>query len=240
MIFILSLGPIMNWYLRMGTNLEFKSHGINIYVSKSYLKEEKDSVYICQIINEAMRRLQDRNITEFDGNINAYFYYTDSEWKRKSLYYMTENPAKSHPSLNFMMFRSASFVNNKMGDYDFVRDVSETLAHELTHFYEYKKLGFFKFLYAGVFCIWKIEGFSDYIAGRTNIDISKEMNKFLDKQPDSSTFYTDYFLGHLRTDYLLRHKGIPEEEYWNSYYDIDKLDEEIRQAIKNNKYKFEN
>lgn len=239
-ILIFSIEPIMNWYLRIGTNFELSSHGINIYISKSYMKEEKDSVYIRHIVDEAIQRLKGKNITESEWNINAYFYYTNDEWDRKSLYYMTDNHAKTHAYLNFMMYCSASLVENKISNYGSIRDLSETMAHELTHVYEYKKLGFLKYLYNRVLCNWKIEGFSDYIAGRTNIKFSEEMNKFENNYPDSSTFYTDYFLGHLRTDYLIRHRGISEDEYWNTNYNIEKLDNEIRQAIKNNEYKFEN
>ena len=46
-----------------------------------------------------------------------------------------------------------------------------------------------------------------------------------------------YFFGRLRTDYLLRHKGIPEDEYWDTNYDTDKLDDEIREALRSGEYR---
>ena len=36
---------------------------------------------------------------------------------------------------------------------------------------------------------------------------------------------------------LLYHKGIPENEYWDTNYDTDKLDDEIREALQNGEYK---
>ena len=51
------------------------------------------------------------------------------------------------------------------------------------------------------------------------------------------SFFVNYFVGRLRTDYLLNFKKIQEDEYWRTSYDVDKLDEEIRVVLRSGEYK---
>ena len=118
------------------------------------------------------------------------------------------------------------------------------MAHELTHSYEWDKLGVIKSVYVALSQRWKIEGFADYVANHSvvNTYMAKEyfikdntLNNDLGKYWGGT--YNRDFLGRLRTDYLLRHKGIPEDEYWDTKYDTEKLDDEIREAMRSGEYK---
>lgn len=90
--------------------------------------------------------------------------------------------------------------------------------------------------------MWKCEGFSDYVANNSTLRIPLGVRMFMEGRYSdealniNEAFFTNYFVGRLRTDYLLGYKHVPEDEYWDTDYDVAKLDEEIRQALKAGEY----
>ena len=47
-----------------------------------------------------------------------------------------------------------------------------------------------------------------------------------------------YFISRLRTDFLFNYKKINEEKFWKTDFNLEKLDNEIRECIKTNQYYF--
>ena len=90
-----------------------------------------------------------------------------------------------------------------------------------------------------------MEGFCDYFAGSSSFPIDKGLRIYLGD--DSYEYVTSneiepeyfYFVSRLRTDYLLGYKKISADDYWSTGYDENQLDEEIRTALKEKKYIFE-
>ena len=70
-----------------------------------------------------------------------------------------------------------------------------------------------------------MEGMAEYVANSSSLKVDIGMQMFenavyenldMDIQKD---FFTDYFVGRLRSDYLLNYKNIPFEEFWSTNYD---------------------
>lgn len=120
--------------------------------------------------------------------------------------------------------------------------IDQTISHELTHVYQNEKLGFLKTTWETFTSTWKIDGFAEYIANRSTLRVPLGKRMFMEGRYSddalniSESFFTNYFVGRLRTDYLLEYKHVPEDEYWETDYDVAKLDEEIRQALKSGVY----
>ena len=125
-------------------------------------------------------------------------------------------------------------------------DICDYFVACITYSYLREKLGFWKWEKTITDEPWKIDGYSAYTARYSvaNTEISKDLfikRKISDEnitipQGKWKKIY-NMFRYRLRTDYLLRHKGIPEDEYWNTNYNTDKLDEEIREALRSGEYK---
>jgi len=116
----------------------------------------------------------------------------------------------------------------------------------ITYSYIREKLGFWKWKKTITYEPWKIKGYSAYTAGYSvaNPEISKKL--FLERKISDGNITVlqglwkniyGMFRYRLRTDYLLRYKGIPEDEYWETEYDTDKLDDEIREALQSGEYR---
>ena len=120
--------------------------------------------------------------------------------------------------------------------------VDQLISHEMSHIYQYERFGLFKCYYMSFFEMWKCEGFSDYVANNSTLRVPLGKRMFMEGRYSddalgvSESFFTNYFVGRLRTDYLLGYKHVPEDEYWETDYDVEKLDEEIRQALKAGEY----
>ncbi|MBQ3656308.1 MAG: hypothetical protein II956_05610 [Bacteroidales bacterium] len=126
------------------------------------------------------------------------------------------------------------------------RPLSSVIAHELMHSYQFNKLGFIAFYFAPK---WKIEGMADFLANTSSCKTKDALPLYVKGESYNNTIKCNkdiwdgtffYFLSRVRVDYLLSHKRISEDDFWNIKYDTDKLDEEIRGAIKRGDYVFDN
>lgn len=224
--------------------------GMAFYVSNLYTLEERDSVDIANVISEALSLLENKNISYSDWKTNVFFFYDEDEYNRKSFYLRGDTYGKCMSPFGFVMLQSAYFDKNTMGIGDSicnVRKVSETLSHELGHIYEYKKLSLFEIIFCSTFERWKIEGFSDYVANNSTLKTEVGLQNFMEDLPvkenvisrSISDFFGDidfYFKSRMKVDYLLSYKKIPEDDFWNTYYDVYELECEIQNEIKNGNY----
>ena len=181
----------------------------------------------------------------------VYFFYNTYEYERKQFHIKNHSYGCYNPVFNSVSIRDATFEKDIMDDsFDSTsiyktRKLSEILVHELCHVYQRKKLGMFRFLYTNLFERWKTEGFPDYIVQSSSLKTSVGLRIFLDENsvdfsaqndsiPEEETYF--YFKSRMETDYLLNYKKIPEDEFWDTKYDTDKLDDEIRETMRSGEY----
>ena len=63
-------------------------------------------------------------------------------------------------------------------------------------------------------------------------------NKTEIEKTDNDKILYFYFTSRLKTDYLLGYKKVPFDEFIDTEYDEELLEEEIRTALKKEEYKF--
>ena len=181
---------------------------------------------------------------DFQPNISVYFCNSAIEFHLKTLSMNTPLAVNRVP-LKTIFFRPCDLSTMTIEPREPIlvdRKVHDVMLHEVVHNYEWQKLGVVGFYWKSFREKWKIEGFSEYIADVSSFPINKGIAIF--KGDDSYDFVVKnnvvpeyfYFISRLRTDYLLKYKGISIEEYWSESYDEDKLDKEIRQAITDSTY----
>ncbi len=206
--------------------LLFQERNVSIYASKSY--GDKDMFFLSQLVNKAMRVLERKNII-IRTEVSLYFTCDLDEYEKLTL-------TKSSQSCALTLYGENVFFSPvKLKGNHFVIDgdsAIDVIAHELTHVYQYNKLKFH-----GMFVDkWKIEGHADYIAENSILSLIEGMGLFMYNRDCEDNVCYLYFVGRLRTDYLLRHKGVLEDEYWETNYDEKALDEEIRTAFSKGEY----
>lgn len=128
------------------------------------------------------------------------------------------------------------------------RPVASVLAHEMCHCYQFEYRGWLSAMYDMLFEKWKVEGLADYVAGSSSLNIEQGEKIFVENGEEHAKLTADkgiwgysyfYFVSRLRTEYLISHKGVSPDEFWNTDYgetDLEQLDNEIRQAIENGSF----
>ena len=242
-------------YYKWNTEKVYEKNRISVYFDSDYPKS--DTTCLLPVLDRSLALLREKGIS-CEKNINLVFYYYMEKYDSKVNSFGANSNAKACTFSvgRISLFSAVRFCDDVFdGDdwiekYDFFskNPASSTIAHEICHIYEYEKLGFIKFCKCSVDEEWKIEGFADYVAEKSSLKEDKGIEHFIDGNNgyvgdfgEYKCYIGDrpilYFLGRLRTDYLLRHKGIPEDEYWETKYDTDKLDDEIREALRSGEYK---
>ncbi len=246
-------------YYKWNTEKVYEKYGISVYWDSDYPKS--DTTCLFSVLDRSYALLREKGI-HCKKNINLVFYSYMKEYGSKVSYFKTNNKSVKDTRANTYiigrtsMFSAVRFCEDVMdgqdrmekSDYYSIKPASCTIAHEICHIYEYEKLGAMKFYECSMEEEWKIEGFADYVAEKSllkedkGIEICLGEDKGYVGDVEEYKYYIGerailYFLGRLRTDYLLRHKGIPEDEYWDTNYDTDKLDDEIREALRSGEYK---
>lgn len=236
-------------YYKWNTEKVYEKNRISVYFDSDYPKS--DTTCLLPVLDRSLALLREKGIS-CEKNINLVFYYHIEEYNSKVSCFKTNNKNIEQSRANTYiigrtsMFSAVRFCDDvmdgqepmDMSEYFSIKPASSTIAHELCHIYEYEKLGIMKFYECSMDEEWKIEGFADYIAKKSSLKEDKGIEIFMrgDKGYVGERDIL-YFFGRLRTDYLLRYKGIPENEYWDTKYDTDKLDDEIREALRSGEYR---
>ena len=207
----------LSHYWKSNTCLKYQKENIFVYTSRLYNDEELAGIH--ETIDSVFVFLKNSNLT-INHRIDLVFFRNLSESEK---YHSISSDLYGGLNIGY----TCSFLS-----YDFSRkqDMS-IIVHELVHSYEYDKYG------RSIDEKWKVEGFAEFHSNPFCPDIYELNNKFMQRTKEDIDVVFFYFLGRLRTDYLLRHKGIPENEYWDTEYDTDKLDDEIREALQNGEYR---
>lgn len=124
------------------------------------------------------------------------------------------------------------------------RSIPSILIHEMTHINQYYTMPF-----KSLKNDWRLEGQAEYFAGSSSFDTTYGIKLFVENTGELKDLLTKdranaagyyYFLYRLRTDYLIRHKEESYDNFFDTEYNLDSLDKEIRTALVNNEYTFSN
>lgn len=124
------------------------------------------------------------------------------------------------------------------------RSIPSILIHEMTHINQYYTMPF-----KSLKNDWRLEGQAEYFAGSSSFDTTYGIKLFVENTGELKDLLTKdrtnaagyyYFLYHLRTDYLIRYKKEDFDSFFNTEYDTDSLDKEIRISLINKNYSFTN
>ena len=219
-----------------------------------YVSDNEDfhfpSDSIAQYVRYGIDRLRGKGVdTDLDTRI--IFCHNLCEYRLRNFFMQSYSFAETRWVLNRIMVAPLVRKEDVEAELErFKQDtvcspyyVDEIISHELTHIYQREKLGDLCTLWCSLFEHWKIEGFADYKANHSILRVALGEKMFMegrysDKELDvEESFFENYFVGRLRTDYLLNYKNVSEEEYWKTHYDVKTLDEEIRTALRTGEYK---
>ena len=200
------------------------------------------------LYQKIVKKFADKGFPLPKSNYSVYLCKSSTEFKIKSITFSNGVRGKNFQFLDRMYIQEADITNDEVQSASPAlnkRTLSGTVAHELTHSYQQEKLGFFKYRTAPN---WKLEGMADYVANQSSAKTADALPLFLNGETYSDTINCDkkiwegvyfYFVSRLRVDYLFTYKKMSEDEFWNTDFDLGKLDSEIRTAIKQGCYIFE-
>lgn len=109
------------------------------------------------------------------------------------------------------------------------RQLSRTLAHEVTHVFLLEHLGLVRFL---TLDRWKNEGYADHIAQESSFDYSEGIKNLCAGAPVSSASF-DYFRYRLYVGYLLDHKKQSMSTVLSKEYSKAELDAAVQRQYCN-------
>lgn len=221
---------------------------VSVYVSDNF-SYNQDS--ILHYVEYGMSNLKQKNI---DKNIkaNIVFCQSDIEFKFRSIFVGANSLANTKPIIHTIVIgpmstknevSSASSLNDQLTSAYVTVYIDSAIGHELTHIYQYSHFGLFVDYWKQITEPWKMEGYADYVANESVYNVNVGQKMFMEgRYSDEENWieeapFVNYFVGRLRTDYLLEYKKMPVEEYWNTKFDTEQLDEEIRSAFREGKYK---
>lgn len=102
------------------------------------------------------------------------------------------------------------------------RDLSQVLAHEVTHLLLQERLGYVRNLTAPS---WKKEGFCEYVSGGTQLDRETGARRWRESPRDDSRYR--YFKYYILVKYLLDEKKLSAEDLFKRDFDVRALEAEV-------------
>ena len=97
---------------------------------------------------------------------------------------------------------------------------------QTTHSLLENKLGTIKYK---IFPSWKNEGYCDFIANESSYDEQEGLSWICNKKENSNNPSFKYFKYRLITDYLFKERKISMEEFLTKKFDLDELNEDIKE-----------
>ncbi len=217
---------------KIGSEYVLKTNNIDWYVPES----EKSTEALTHIADSVLSTLNKKGIDTNCIEATIILCNSTNEFMWKSITWDNKIQGATRWQFKHIAINNCSIEENKMIGFD-NSTLSDVITHEFCHIYLYKKLPFWDFIFLES---WKNEGFCEYIADHSSIGIGTGLNLFLtsdlaNKEDEAKYFY---FKSRLKSDYLLGYKGISFEEFVDTKYDVESLENEIRTALKNGEYKF--
>ncbi len=215
----------MSFRMKDNMVLSFQTNNINVFNSKQY--KEEDLTGLHKTVEKSLEVLKQNGIQIKSANL---FFFRDYGEAHKYKFLRDRGFFEGLTLGSLSVFVVHDFDTSKTDSN------VKLIVHELVHVYQYERLGVYKNYIVVKKYSWKAEGFSEFVSKHSYLNENEGGKSFLSHAEGEEYTAFFYFLGRLRTDYLLRHKGVSEEEYWETDYDTAQLDEEIRAAINSGEY----
>ncbi len=152
----------------------------------------------------------------------SYSMVVPQSWRSFGMYSpITKNIicSKTDSENNVFYIHSNTEIKNK-------RKFSGVITHELIHYMIYKKYGI-KTLFIKK---WKEEGYCEYVSQESSFGFEKGIEYFVnDKEEDTDSFM--YFQYRLYVKYLIDYKKMTFQQILDGDFDIEELENEIRNKI---------
>jgi len=247
LLFILAYFVLTNLFIFYSTVDNTKIGTINncvIYTNDISCKED-----IMRVMETCMMDLKEKNIT-VKSKIRIIFCTTPEQYNKKTLYLAKGSLGSNRTMINLILLAPADYKNNIQNKSDenlINRKLSDAVMHEITHTYIKEQTSFFKNLYLQLFMKWKSEGFCDYIANSSSLNISDGKRIFIENGEEQKQiqatkdiwYYTYfYFTSRLKADYLFSYKKISFDEFFSTKFDETALENEIREKLLSGEYVF--
>ena len=245
---VLSIGLILfgiSLYIKFNAVKIAEIQGISIYTADKNNKQN-----MIQIIDTCMQQIKNRGI-EHNFKVTVIFCTDAKEYNRRVFFRGGGTLAKNIYFMKIIVCAPADFSTNRQYPRHedlHARRLSDVLAHELMHSYLYEKLGLVQFKKMTISENWKSEGFSEYIANSSSLNIEDGKRIFLENGEEQAkieagndiwkTVYF-YFKSRMKVDYLLSYKKMPLDDFINTKFDQQSLENEIREALQNGLYIFD-
>lgn len=228
-----------------GVHTVYEDEHLTVY-SDTLVQREK----VQQIVQNTYALLSAKDASDF-GKVRIILCKNDKSYRRRTFGTRLGSLAQNYSILAFIVCRPMNLSEDIVCPVDSglsKRSFSSVLAHELMHSTEFKTLGVLTFCSKSLFQKWKLEGFAEYIANSSTLNEKDGLSLFLRLDPQKTAWFEQdkglwgtvyfYFKSRLRTDYLIRYKGVSEDEFWSVCYDEELLDAEIRRDYYSKKYCF--
>lgn len=222
---------------KIGTVLTLDANGIKWYISQNidYTKEE-----LQKITDTVTLSLHKKGIETKDFDVTLVLCNSTNEFLWKALVWDDKNQGVTRHLLEHTVINRSSIKENRMIDFD-NSTLSDVIIHEICHIYLSKRISKIRVFFLET---WKNEGYCEYISEHSTLDIEKGLSLFMTnnkteiEKTDNDKILYFYFTSRLKTDYLLGYKKVPFDEFIDTEYDEELLEEEIRTALKKEEYKF--
>lgn len=220
---------------KIGSKMLLETPGVKWYIPENSGASRED---LLKVSNRALGLLHVKGIDTKDFDVNLILCGSTDEFLWKSLVLDAKTLGVTRWQFQNITINNSSIQEDKMEANE--SKLSEIIAHELCHIYLSKKLSLWKYSNLET---WKEEGFAEYVSEHSSLSIEKGVSLFLannnaeSEKKEVKTLYS-YFISRLKTDYLLRHKGVSFDEFIDTDYDENALETEIREALKNGDYEY--
>lgn len=206
--------------------------------------DENERAYAINEFHNLMNYISKKNIDTLSlPQVSTIFCNNYNDFQKRLIFIDAYGyTALTNPITHIQLIKPTTFkkslVLDSVEDSTISASLKYILAHEFAHCIITDRLGYVKSLYCSFFHQWKCEGFCDYFAECSFLETSKGIDLFISNNLDLSNASHFYFISRLKTHYLLEYKGLTFDEFFETDFDEDQLENEIRSALKNETYTF--
>ena len=210
-----------------------------------------DLVYkddIMHIMDTCVSELEKKDIIA-KSTVKIVFCTTVEQYNKRS-FLGKGSLGYNSPIVKTILLAPAKYKDNIQDKHDknlMNRRLSDAIMHEITHTYIEEQIGFLKNFYMRFFEKWKIEGFCEYVANSSSLNIEDGKRIFIEngeerKKIESNKdiwYYTYfYFKSRLKTDYLFSYKHYSFDQFIQEDINNETLENEIREKLRSGEYVF--
>lgn len=183
------------------------------------------------VLDKVETRLSASAINNEEVNPQIFHINSHGLYKLMSLYLGGNSFGKGFPMLptnNVFINKSelAADLVFRNAPADNERSLSGVIAHETTHLLIRKRFGYWRNL---IMPAWKKEGYSEYVAGGTTLDLETGVMRWKANPKDGSGY--QYFKYYMLVKHLLDHEKMSADDLFNRDHDVGALEAKVFSSL---------